>query len=98
MTSMVNIPSDDDDPAYRYKMPKLIVKVEGRGNGTTTNIVNMVDVARALKRRGISSEKEHYKHEKDSAGEEGSGTDKKSRSSSSSRKKKKHSIGDDGSP
>ncbi|XP_055388682.1 eukaryotic translation initiation factor 5-like [Condylostylus longicornis] len=31
-------------------MPKLVAKVEGRGNGIRTNIVNMADIARALKR------------------------------------------------
>merc|ERR1712014_360963 len=35
MGAMVNIPSTNDDPQYRYKMPRL---------------VNMSDVARALKR------------------------------------------------
>lgn len=39
-----------DDAFYRYKMPKLITKIEGRGNGIKTNLVNMVDVAKALAR------------------------------------------------
>lgn len=39
-----------DDAFYRYKMPKLMTKIEGRGNGIKTNLVNMVDVAKALAR------------------------------------------------
>eukprot|EP00245_Coleochaete_scutata_P011267 TRINITY_DN4152_c0_g1_i1.p1 TRINITY_DN4152_c0_g1~~TRINITY_DN4152_c0_g1_i1.p1 ORF type:complete len:454 (-),score=178.66 TRINITY_DN4152_c0_g1_i1:666-2027(-) len=39
-----------DDAFYRYKMPKLQAKIEGRGNGIKTNLVNMVDVAKALDR------------------------------------------------
>ncbi|KAI5077049.1 hypothetical protein GOP47_0009114 [Adiantum capillus-veneris] len=39
-----------DDAFYRYKMPRLITKIEGRGNGIKTNLVNMVDVAKALAR------------------------------------------------
>lgn len=38
------------DAFYRYKMPKLQSKVEGKGNGIKTVIVNMVEVARALAR------------------------------------------------
>ncbi|KAI3464443.1 hypothetical protein Pfo_021106 [Paulownia fortunei] len=37
-----------DDAFYRYKMPKMITKIEGRGNGIKTNVVNMVDIAKAL--------------------------------------------------
>ncbi|KAI3460625.1 hypothetical protein Pfo_017288 [Paulownia fortunei] len=39
-----------DDAFYRYKMPKMITKIEGRGNGIKTNVVNMVDIAKALGR------------------------------------------------
>lgn len=48
--AVVNIPRGKTDPGYRYTMPRLICKTEGRGNGIRTNIVNMGDIARALKR------------------------------------------------
>ena len=35
---------------YRYKMPRLQAKVEGKGNGVKTVIPNMVEIARALGR------------------------------------------------
>ncbi|GKA05237.1 eukaryotic translation initiation factor 5 [Tanacetum coccineum] len=41
---------NNDDAFYRYKMQKMITKIEGRGNGIKTNIVNMVYVAKALAR------------------------------------------------
>ncbi|ONK81700.1 uncharacterized protein A4U43_C01F31990 [Asparagus officinalis] len=42
--------ANSDDAFYRYKMPKMITKIEGRGNGIKTNIVNMVEIAKALAR------------------------------------------------
>eukprot|EP00742_Colponemidia_sp_Colp-10_P001130 GILJ01001220.1.p1 GENE.GILJ01001220.1~~GILJ01001220.1.p1 ORF type:complete len:463 (-),score=96.05 GILJ01001220.1:133-1521(-) len=48
--SYLNIPSTNTDPSYRYRMPRLQTKIEGRGNGIKTVLINVADVARSLKR------------------------------------------------
>lgn len=46
----INVNRSVQDAFYRYKMPRLQAKVEGKGNGVKTVIPNMVDIARALGR------------------------------------------------
>jgi translation initiation factor 5 len=46
----VNIRRDVTDPFYRYKMEKLQAKVEGKGNGIKTVVVNLDSVAKSLSR------------------------------------------------
>jgi len=46
----VNVPRDIEDDFYRYKMPVLRAKVEGRGNGIKTVVENMAEIAKALER------------------------------------------------
>lgn len=47
---IVNIRRDVDDKFYRYKMPVLTTKIEGKGNGIKTVLPNVSDVARSLSR------------------------------------------------
>ncbi|KAJ7126850.1 domain found in IF2B/IF5-domain-containing protein [Mycena epipterygia] len=49
-SGFVNIRRDVDDKFYRYRMPILHTKIEGKGNGIKTVLPNMSDVARALSR------------------------------------------------
>ncbi|KAI3422167.1 hypothetical protein GPALN_012700 [Globodera pallida] len=46
----INVNRGVHDPFYRYKMPRILAKVEGKGNGIKTVIANMSDVAKALSR------------------------------------------------
>ncbi|PVI04619.1 putative eukaryotic translation initiation factor 5 [Periconia macrospinosa] len=46
----VNVRRDVSDPFYRYKMERLQSKIEGKGNGIKTVIVNLSSVAGSLAR------------------------------------------------
>ena len=46
--AMININRQTNDMFYRYKMPKLLAKVEGTGNGIKTVLVNLSAIAKAL--------------------------------------------------
>ena len=39
-----------DDPEYRYKMPTVFGKIEGRGNGIKTVVPNILELAQSLHR------------------------------------------------
>ncbi|KAI9098784.1 domain found in IF2B/IF5-domain-containing protein [Phlyctochytrium arcticum] len=46
----INIRRDVSDKFYRYKMPKLQAKIEGKGNGIKTVVPNMSLIAKSLSR------------------------------------------------
>lgn len=48
--AFVNVNRENTDQFYRYKMPSLIAKVEGKGNGIKTVVVNMTEIGKALGR------------------------------------------------
>ena len=45
-----NVNRNVSDAFYRYKMPRLLAKVEGKGNGIKTVLVNITEIAKALGR------------------------------------------------
>lgn len=50
--SLINVRRDVSDAFYRYKMERLQTKIEGKGNGIKTVIVNLSSVAQSLARPG----------------------------------------------
>ncbi|KAI5172991.1 translation initiation factor 5 [Nematocida sp. LUAm3] len=46
----ININRSSTDAFYRYKMPGIAVKIEGRGNGIKTVLVNIEEIAKSLRR------------------------------------------------
>lgn len=52
MAALINVRRDVSDTFYRYKMERLQTKVEGKGNGIKTVIVNLTSVAQSLERPG----------------------------------------------
>ena len=52
MAQLLNITGSRvvEDPSFRYKMPRLVCRIEGRGNGIRTCIVNLVDISSSLNR------------------------------------------------
>ena len=50
--SLINIAglTPVEDPSYRYKMPRITAKVEGRGNGIKTVLTNIIEISQSLNR------------------------------------------------
>eukprot|EP01006_Ploeotia_vitrea_P048125 TRINITY_DN67198_c12_g4_i1.p1 TRINITY_DN67198_c12_g4~~TRINITY_DN67198_c12_g4_i1.p1 ORF type:complete len:446 (+),score=35.24 TRINITY_DN67198_c12_g4_i1:161-1498(+) len=50
--SLINISglTPVEDPSYRYRMPAMVTKIEGKGNGIKTILVNIVELGAALNR------------------------------------------------
>ncbi|RDA93366.1 hypothetical protein CP533_0313 [Ophiocordyceps camponoti-saundersi (nom. inval.)] len=48
--SLINVRRDVSDAFYRYKMERLQTKIEGKGNGIKTVVVNLPSVATSLAR------------------------------------------------
>lgn len=49
---LINVRRDNPDTFYRYKMERLQTKIEGKGNGIKTVVVNLSSVANSLARPG----------------------------------------------
>ncbi|KAK4196544.1 putative eukaryotic translation initiation factor 5 [Triangularia verruculosa] len=52
MAALVNVRRDVSDAFYRYKMERIQTKIEGKGNGIKTVVVNLSSVAQSLARPG----------------------------------------------
>jgi hypothetical protein len=52
MSQLLNITGSRvvEDPSFRYKMPRLVCRIEGRGNGIRTCIVNLTEISDSLNR------------------------------------------------
>merc|ERR1712032_992834 len=48
---MINIGGGSADSTWGYKMPRIVGKIEGRGNGIKTVIANCVEVCESLNRK-----------------------------------------------
>ena len=55
-----NVNGDQSDMSYRYKMPVIQIKNEGRGNGVKTVIPNIEPVALAIRRRPARLLNSHF--------------------------------------
>jgi translation initiation factor 5 len=51
-SQLINVRRDNPDTFYRYKMERIQTKIEGKGNGIKTVVVNLSSVAQSLARPG----------------------------------------------